>query len=147
MTSTVLDKLLWISEMFQHDVDRAFADTPLSRARVRLLWLLYHGGPVTQRTLAEELQVSARNISGLVDALVEAGYARRSPHPDDRRATLVELTDVGAKAMADMAAAHDKLSRTLIQSVEPADRVRLERALDAIGARLASLIAEHERAA
>ena len=61
------------------------------------MWLLHQHGPSTQRELAEALGVSARNVTGLVDALVETGFVTRGPHPTDRRATLVSLTAHGAE--------------------------------------------------
>ncbi|HEY4454933.1 MAG TPA: MarR family transcriptional regulator, partial [Pseudonocardiaceae bacterium] len=45
--------------------------------------------------LSEALKVSSRNITGLVDGLVETGFVTREPHPTDRRATLVTLTEHG----------------------------------------------------
>ena len=44
----------------------------------------------------ETLGVSARNVTGLVDALAETGFVTREPHPTDRRAALVSFTDHGA---------------------------------------------------
>jgi DNA-binding MarR family transcriptional regulator len=49
-------------------------------------------------TLRDRLGVSARTITVLVDGLERDGFATRVPHPQDRRATLVELTDKGHAA-------------------------------------------------
>ncbi|WP_350346933.1 MarR family transcriptional regulator [Agromyces sp. G08B096] len=144
MTPTVLDRLLLISELFQKDMARAFDGTPLTPARTRVLWVLAATGPSTQQALAGALEVSARNITGLVDALEEAGYVRRTPHPTDRRATIVELTERAADVMAGMQRDHAELSSTLIEAVAPSDRAGFERGLDAIAVRLAELIAEDE---
>ena len=86
---TVLDRLLEISELFQKDMSRAFEGTGLTPARVHLLWELRHSGPATQHHLATRLEVSPRNITGLVDALEASGHVTRSPHPTDRRSTIV----------------------------------------------------------
>jgi DNA-binding MarR family transcriptional regulator len=43
------------------------------------------------------LEVTPRNITGLVDGLEGAGLVRRVPHPSDRRAALVELTVAGRR--------------------------------------------------
>ena len=74
---TVLDRLLEISELFQHDIARAFEGTSLTAARVRVLWELQHSGPMTQQALASRLEVSARNVTGLVDALEAGAYVAR----------------------------------------------------------------------
>ena len=141
MTPTLLDRLLLISELFQRDLERAFTGTSLSTARMHVLWVLQHEGPVTQQTLAERLEVTPRNISGLVDALEETGYVRRGPHPTDRRAHLVALTSEGVTLMERTSHEHAELSATLFEAVEPRDREALERGLDAVAARFAELLA------
>lgn len=41
------------------------------------------------------LQVHPTSVTNAVDRLEKAGLVRRTPHPSDRRATLIELTDEG----------------------------------------------------
>ena len=141
---TVLDRLLEIGELFQKDMARAFEGTPLTPARTRLLWDLQHGGPSTQHALAERLEVSPRNITGLVDALEAGGYVTRSPHPSDRRATIVSLAASARDLMREMQREHAELTDDLLGVVEPADRAALERGVDAIAARLRELVAAEE---
>lgn len=141
---TVLDRLLEISELFQKDMARAFDGTPLTAARVRLLWELQIGGSSTQHALATRLDVSPRNITGLVDALEVGGYVARSPHPSDRRATIVSLSASARRMMARMQREHAELTAELLGAVDPADRPALERGVDAIAARLRDLIAADE---
>jgi len=141
---TVLDRLLEIGELFQKDMARAFEGTPLTPARTRLLWDLQHGGPSTQHALAERLEVSPRNITGLVDALEAGGYVTRSPHPSDRRATIVSLAASARDLMREMQREHAELTDDLLGVVQPADRAALERGVDAIAARLRELVAAEE---
>lgn len=141
---TVLDRLLEISELFQRDLARVFDGTSLTTARTRLLWDLAHSGPSTQQALANRLEVSARNITGLVDALEATGYVERSPHPTDRRALLVSLTPSSVELMREMQRDHEELGATLLAAVDPADRDALVRGVDAIAARLGDLVAAAE---
>ncbi|MDT0180347.1 MarR family transcriptional regulator [Microbacterium sp. ARD31] len=138
----LLDRLLLVSELFQRDMARAFAGTPLSPARMAVLWTLHHDGPSTQQALASALGVSPRNITGLVDALEESGHVNRVSHPTDRRAHLVELTEAGTQLMRTTAREHAHLSAALSEAVDAADRETLDRALDAVTARLRQLIEE-----
>jgi DNA-binding MarR family transcriptional regulator len=64
---------------------------------------LHRAGPSNQRELAEALRVTPRNITGLVDALESAELVTRARHPTDRRATLVSLTDTGARVAGALA--------------------------------------------
>jgi len=142
MEPTILDHLLLVSELFQRDMNRAFAGTRLTPTRVQALWVLQHRGPATQRQLAGAMEVSARHISGIIDVLEADGYVRRTRHPTDRRATVVELTETAATQMATMQGEHAELSATLLAAVDPADRAALERGIAAIAARLTVLVEE-----
>jgi DNA-binding MarR family transcriptional regulator len=146
---TVLDRLLEISELVQRDLAREFAGSSLTTARTRVLWDLAHTGPSTQHALATRLEVSPRNITGLVDALEGAGYVRREPHPGDRRAFLVSLTPSAAELMREMQRDHAELSEVLLDAVAPDDREAFLRGVDAITDRLRDLVetAEAGRAA
>lgn len=66
-------------------------------ARMRLLGTLHCNGPQIMSDISEVLGVTRRNVTALVDALEEEGLVRRMPHPTDRRATIIELTEKGAE--------------------------------------------------
>ncbi|HMR48391.1 MAG TPA: MarR family transcriptional regulator [Arachnia sp.] len=139
MQTVILDRLLAITNLFQQDMARAFAGTPLTESRVGLLWMLALGGPSTQQALSEALSVTPRNISGLVDALEKHGYVRRVPHPSDRRAVLVELTVTGDEVMARMREEHDLIEAELRAAIAPEHQEGFERGIDAVMARLNEL--------
>lgn len=141
---TLLDRLLLLAELFQRDMAREYDGTPLSPARVGVLWNLHHRGPLAQHELATALDVTPRNITGLVDALEQHGYVVRVPHPTDRRARVVELTPSGRAVTERTAREHAELSETLLLAVDPADRAALERGLDAVTATVRELMAEAE---
>ena len=139
---TVLDRLLEVSELFQKDMARAFAGTPLTPSRIRVLWDLAANGSSAQHVLATRLEMSPRNITGLVDALESGGYVTRSPHPSDRRAIIVSLSASAVQFMRDMQQDHAELSADLLGVVATDDRAALLRGITAIATRLRELIAE-----
>jgi DNA-binding MarR family transcriptional regulator len=141
---TVLDHLLEVSELFQKDMARAFAGTPLTPSRTRVLWDLAANGPSAQHVLATRLEMSPRNVTGLVDALESGGYVTRSQHPSDRRAIIVSLSASAVQFMSDMQQEHADLSAELLGAVEVADRAALLRGITAIATRLRELIAAEE---
>ena len=97
-----LDLVLELVVLLGEDMTRSLAGDGLSVARAHVLWELHQRGPTTQRVLADALGVSARNVTGLVDALAETGFVVREPHPNDRRATLVCFTERGSRTAAAM---------------------------------------------
>ena len=66
---------------------------------MRLLGSLHCKGPQIMSSISDELGVTRRNVTALVDALEEEGLVRRKPHPTDRRATVIEMTDRGELTM------------------------------------------------
>jgi MarR family transcriptional regulator, organic hydroperoxide resistance regulator len=66
------------------------------------------------RELAVALGISAGGASKLVDRLESAGQCRRIPNPEDRRSSLLELTDSGREVYPQAAeAVMDELARQL----------------------------------
>jgi len=108
-----LDQLLELVVLINEDMTQTLARDGLTVPRAHLVWLLHHGGATTQRALADALKVSPRNVTGLVDGLVATGLVTREPHPTDRRATLVSLTDRGASTLAEMDRGHRELATLL----------------------------------
>jgi DNA-binding MarR family transcriptional regulator len=64
-------------------------------SRSVLLGVLESRGPVTMAELADELQVTRKNITTLIDGLEADGMVKRSSHPTDRRATIIVSTAKG----------------------------------------------------
>ena len=112
-----LDKTLELVVLLGEDMTQSLARDGLSVPRAKLVWLLHHGGPQTQAALAAALNVTPRNVTGLVDALVSGDYVERAPHPTDRRALLVSLTEHGASVLADMERQHVALARSLFGGI------------------------------
>jgi DNA-binding MarR family transcriptional regulator len=71
----------------------------LSWARVLALRRLA-AEPLTMRALAQRLAADPPYVTLIVDHLEERGLVARRPHPEDRRAKLVELTAAGRAAAA-----------------------------------------------
>lgn len=60
-------------------------------------------------------------MTTLVDALEAEGWVERRPHPTDRRATLVVLTDEGATEASRMDARRHEAARALFGDASRAD--------------------------
>lgn len=136
----VFDRLLEIALLIQEDLARSFAATDLTVPRTHLLWELHRLGPSTQTTLATALKVSPRNVTGLVDALEASGYVARTPHPKDRRAIIVTLTDRGSQTMARMEHERSQIAAELVADLDADQQGQLRQGLDSIVARLQALV-------
>lgn len=141
------DRIMQLSSLITSDMARFERETGLTPARTHLLWVLGAGGPATQQQLAAALDVTPRNVTGLVDGLVASGHVTREPHPTDRRATLVTPTAHGAEAITDLQTSSDDLAGRLFGDVEPRRLATFTGVLDDTIARFARLMEEMEEAA
>jgi DNA-binding MarR family transcriptional regulator len=100
----------------------------LSWARVRALQRLA-AQPQTLRSLAALLAADPPYATLIVDDLENRGLAQRIPHPDDRRAKLVQLTAAGRAAAVRVEAMLDEPPAALLD-LPPEDLAALARTLE-----------------
>lgn len=83
-------------------VDEALKPTGLTFSRYELLMLLSFSktGALPMAMASARLQVHPTSVTNTVDRLEAAQLVERVPHPSDRRATLIEITDAGRKLVA-----------------------------------------------
>lgn len=62
-----------------------------------------YDGAVRQKTLVDELDISPAAVSELVSKLEKDKYVNREVDPDDKRATLIKLTELGKARAAELA--------------------------------------------
>lgn len=76
---------------------------------------------MTLGQLSRRMMVSNGNVTGLVERLVAQGQVERTPHPADRRAATVRLTQAGRAAFAAMARAHEGWVAEAFAGLDPKD--------------------------
>ncbi|TAM88301.1 MAG: MarR family transcriptional regulator [Jatrophihabitans sp.] len=119
---------------------RRQAPTSISTSTVTTLDTLTRFGPLRISDLAEREAISQPGMTSLVNRLELAGQAERVPDPTDGRATLVRITDVGRKVLADRQAARTAALRRHLDGLDESSRRALIAALPAVRI----LIAPHD---
>lgn len=92
------------SKLIRQLMDRWADKHGLSEGRLHVLWTL-KATPDRQLPLgelADQLEVTPRNVTGLIDHLERDGLVERIDDPDDRRLTYARLTHAGAKRLEGM---------------------------------------------
>jgi DNA-binding MarR family transcriptional regulator len=143
-TIALLDQFLEVAVLINRDMSVSLGERRLTPARTHLLREVFHRGPCTQRVLADALGVTPRNVTGLVDALEETGFVRRGPHPEDRRATLIRLTDLGTDVMTEMQQGQAEFARILFADMPDRQRAALARGMGHVLDRLRELVPQEE---
>jgi DNA-binding MarR family transcriptional regulator len=134
-----LSQLLGVTALMTADMRRGMARYGLTEARVRVLWELGLAENVTQRHLADALQVSPRNVTALVDGLEATGFVRRDAHPSDRRAVVVVPTPKGDAVVGQLRREMDEFAELLFGSLAPRELQAFRRTLQTVLAKLAEL--------
>lgn len=138
----VVDRLFELAVVLNDLMNRRLADNGLTPVRGEVIWLLYRHGQLTQRQLSEMLDCTPRNVTGLVDALEDAGFVARTRHPIDRRAVLVSLTTRGEALAAGWSTDRDSGTARLFADTSSADLATFAKVLDRV---LAALRTDHSR--
>lgn len=86
----------------------------LSAADNKALGMIRREGPMSARELADRIGLTGGAVTGLVDRLEHAGYARRTRHETDRRRLVIEATAPASpqvrEAVAEMAQAMGRVT-------------------------------------
>lgn len=67
---------------------------------IMLMRLSCFEGPVTQKEIASELQISAAAAAVTIKKLEDGGYIKRASSGDDKRCNEVEITEKGSEVIA-----------------------------------------------
>jgi DNA-binding MarR family transcriptional regulator len=118
----------------------------LGFARGRVLWALQESGPVLMRALSQQLGISPRTVTGLIDALEADGWVTRSPHPVDRRATIITLTAAAEATLVQLRDSYQGLARDLLGDIDPDDLARCRAVIGALEERLDDAVARRVKA-
>lgn len=94
-----------------------------------ILHLLDQDGPMSQQQLGRVLRIDRTTMVKLIDALEEHKLARRTDHPEDRRAYLVEITAAGRKALLAIQNVAEKMDSDLLAQFTEPERKVIRRAL------------------
>lgn len=142
----LLGLLIAISTVLGDDLAEFAEREGMTRARLQLIWVLGEGGgAMPSHQLAKALDVTPRTVTGLVDRLEESGHVTRAANPNDRRSTLVTLTERGEAFKVKVAEMQVGLVRDLFGDF-PAERLEPLRAdLVHVFERLRQLVAEAKR--
>jgi DNA-binding MarR family transcriptional regulator len=131
-----VERLFELAVLLGDAMERGLAKRGLTLARAELLWQLRRRGPRTQRELSEDLRCTPRNVTGLVDALEVGALVERRPHPTDRRATLVTLTESGRDMATTMDAGYQATASNLFDGFGPDDLIAFVANMDRVLGRL-----------
>jgi DNA-binding MarR family transcriptional regulator len=138
---SVIGRLFRLVPQLTDLLDHGAREYGMGFARGRVLWALSETGPVVMRVLSQRLGISPRTVTGLIDALEADGWVTRSPHPTDRRATIISLTSAAEDALVTLRGGYEGLAHDLLDGIPEDDLARCRSVLTTIEERLGDAVA------
>jgi DNA-binding MarR family transcriptional regulator len=86
----------------------------VSMAQVHIMYTVQRNGEMTMSQLADVLNVSDSNATGLVDRMEERGFVVRDRVPEDRRVVVVRTTEAGRRLLSEVDALSDEILRSVL---------------------------------
>jgi DNA-binding MarR family transcriptional regulator len=130
--------LLLLGRLVGRRLERALVEEGLgiTPAQARVLLALHFQGPLTQAALALQTGVDPSTLVSTLDVMEREGMAVREPSPDDRRAHMVTLTDLGENRVPRLFELWEGVEDELTREMSAGDRKSLLGMLKALIGRL-----------
>ena len=125
-----LSEAFWsVARQLRHTSRETLVPWDITPSHLRALRVLMRHGVMRLSELSDHLHIAARSTTEVVDALETRGLLERRPDPDDRRATLVVLTEQGTNVLDAIRAARGTETERAFGNLSQADRTHLARIL------------------
>jgi DNA-binding MarR family transcriptional regulator len=114
----------WVGELRCASMGR-LVQGHVSMSHMHVLWLLQHHGAMAMSRLADYLDVSLSNASGIIDRMEEKGLIERVRVPDDRRLVLVRPGKAGVRALAESETTKRERLRAVLGHLSAPERTQV----------------------
>ena len=98
----LFDEMAAFNRKLRSFFDARVAEKGLTLARARTLFALSRRGSLTQKELAEELEIETPTLVRLLDAMVKQKLIERRSDEIDRRAKRIHMTPAGLQTFEDV---------------------------------------------
>lgn len=126
---TLAEAFRAVARQLRHLSLETLAPWDIAPSHSRALSALTRHGVMRLSELSDHLHIAARSTTEVVDALQERGLVERRPDPNDRRATLVALTEEGTRVGEAIRSARDAEAKNFFSVLSETDRTHLARIL------------------
>ncbi|PZS34419.1 MAG: MarR family transcriptional regulator [Pseudonocardiales bacterium] len=126
---TLMESFWQVARQVRQMSMQALAPWDITPSHARAMGVLTRHGVIRLSELSDHLRIAARTATEVVDALEERGFVQRQGDPEDRRATLVSLTDEGRRVSDAIRATRAAEAERFFGTLSAADQAHLSRIL------------------
>lgn len=131
-------KLTVTARQMHKAFDQSVAEIGITRSQWTLVAVVARHPGVTQREVAEILEMSEASVGRLIDRLCTDGMLVRQHKEDDRRAYCIHLTEAANTLLRKISGVAQVYEDTIFAGFEPDDIGRFTSYLDKIAANIAN---------
>lgn len=118
-----------ITKMVKRDMD-SYGVNP---TEFMVLELLYNKGPQAIQVIGNKVLLASSSITYVIDQLEKKNFVTRKQNPEDRRVTLVSLTEAGQKLMSEIFPQHSSVIQELFEDLTEDELAKLADEIKTIG--------------
>ena len=139
----ILFQLADVARTMRTYVDQRAREHGMTRAQWGALARLERQEGMTQAEMAEALEVQPISLLRLIDRLCQQNLMERRPHPRDRRANRLYLTDKGRATLTRLAPLSKEVTGDILAAMPEKDVAELLRALLVVKLNIRNAAARH----
>jgi MarR family transcriptional regulator, transcriptional regulator for hemolysin len=129
-----------LAHQLRLEADRRASAYGMTRAQWVILLRLERRAGLSQKELAEILEVEPITVARLIDRLERSGMVERRGDPDDRRIWRLHLREAALPVLAHLHGERDDILRTVAAGIDPALLDQTEAVLEAMKANVAAAL-------
>ncbi|HEY7828649.1 MAG TPA: MarR family transcriptional regulator, partial [Candidatus Limnocylindrales bacterium] len=99
LIGAILADVGWSLRELRCAATEKFVKQGISMTQIHVLRQLEQHGTMSMSRIAEVLDVSLSNATGIIDRMAERGLVERIRPPDDRRVVLIQPSELGTQAL------------------------------------------------
>jgi DNA-binding MarR family transcriptional regulator len=102
-------------------IHRTFTELGVAPPQLHLLQLVEHLQPVSLKKLADAMRVTPGAVTQLVESLVRAGYINRQADTQDRRMSVVTLSEDGRRKIGKLTRMKQEMLAKVVADLDDAE--------------------------
>ena len=106
-----------------------YAEYDLNKSQSMILFQLHRDGRISQKELAQKLNVSAPSITSMIQKMEKSGYIVRNVDEKDQRMMRLDLTEKGQACIEHVKAITEKMDEIAFTGISPEEKILLRRIL------------------
>ena len=104
-----------------------YAEYDLNKSQSMILFQLHRDGRISQKELAQKLNVSAPSITSMIQKMEKSGYITRRTDEQDQRVMRLSLTEKGESLVQSVIDVSDRMEQILSEGMSLEERLLFRR--------------------